>query len=222
MKSCICIRSMASANSRSMRRRAFPNWSPGCAAGRRRGSSLASACARNGGRRHPRLARCLAERLEPPGGRARRCRSGTAFALVWADMQVQSFANARQMEVWAHGQDIHDLLGIAGSITTGSGRSAIWACGRMDFFATHGLERPMPPAVILTTPGGDTWTWNEGGREQLRGSAATSRWLSPIAAMPGIRGWSRLAKARPHGCSLPNASPASRATGLPGADVDSV
>lgn len=29
------------------------------------------------------------------------------------DMQVQSFANARQMEVWAHGQDIHDLLGIA-------------------------------------------------------------------------------------------------------------
>ena len=39
---------------------------------------------------------------------------GPDARLVWSgpDMGVRMFATARQMEIWAHGQEIHDVLGL--------------------------------------------------------------------------------------------------------------
>ncbi len=87
-------------------------------------------------------------------------------------MRVQSFANARQMEVWAHGQDIYDLLGIERSNDNRIRTVCDLGVRTHGYaFAKHGLERPAPPKVALIAPGGDMWTWNEDAREQVRGSA---------------------------------------------------
>lgn len=88
------------------------------------------------------------------------------------DMRLQSFANARQMEVWAHGQDIYDLLGAERSNTDRI--STICDLGVRTHgysFAQRGLDRPAPPEVILTAPGGSTWIWNEGAAARVSGSA---------------------------------------------------
>ncbi len=97
-----------------------------------------------------------------------------ARRLPWfgPDMRVQSFANARQMEVWAHGQDIIDLLGIERR-DTGRIRTICDLGVRTHgyAFAIHGIERPAPPEVVLTAPGGGTWRWNEGAEERVSGPA---------------------------------------------------
>ena len=67
------------------------------------------------------------------------------------------------MEVWAHGQDIHDLLGIARINHDRIRTICDLGVRTQDFPSQRTVWMLMPPAVILTTPGGDTWTWNEGG-----------------------------------------------------------
>jgi len=90
------------------------------------------------------------------------------------DMSARSFATARQMETWAHGQDIYDLLEVKrapqdrlrnvahiGVITFG------WT------FVNRKMKVPTPqPHVRLTAPSGDIWTWNEVRKNHLvEGSA---------------------------------------------------
>jgi uncharacterized protein (TIGR03084 family) len=88
------------------------------------------------------------------------------------DMRLQSFANARQMEVWAHGQDIYDLFAVE---RRNSDRiRTICDLGVRTHgysFAQRGLDRPAVPEVVLAAPGGSIWTWNEGAREHVTGSA---------------------------------------------------
>ena len=79
------------------------------------------------------------------------------------DMGVMMFTTARQMETWAHGQDIFDMFGrqrinsarlenivVIGVKTYG------WT------FANRGMETPGPaPFVCLTSPDCDIWEYNE-------------------------------------------------------------
>lgn len=78
-------------------------------------------------------------------------------------MSARSFATARMMETWAHGQDVFDavrarrvpsrrLKHIAHIGVTTYG----WT------FVNRKLPVPEPvPYIELSAPGGETWTWNE-------------------------------------------------------------
>lgn len=88
------------------------------------------------------------------------------------EMRVPSFVAARQMEVWAHGQDIYDLLGVVRqnsdrirTICDLGVRTQGWS------FANRRLERPVFPEVALTAPSGAAWVWNEGAAERISGPA---------------------------------------------------
>lgn len=78
-------------------------------------------------------------------------------------MGALSFATARLMETWAHGQDIADTLGAKRPVT-----------GRLRHIAHIGVRarpysylvnnRTLPPvevAVRLVAPEGGTWSWND-------------------------------------------------------------
>ncbi|MGR3761774.1 TIGR03084 family metal-binding protein [Roseobacteraceae bacterium NS-SX3] len=81
---------------------------------------------------------------------------------VGPDMSALSSITARQMETWAHGQEVFDVLGLEreehdrirniahlGVVTYG------WT------FRNRGLEPPEPaPYVRLTAPSGAVWEWN--------------------------------------------------------------
>ena len=92
----------------------------------------------------------------------------------WAgpDMSVRSSMSARQMEVWAHGQAIFDMLGkdrpesdrIKNIVVLGINAFG-WS------HKVHGLEIPETmPTVSLVSPSGEVWTFGE-GKEQIEGSA---------------------------------------------------
>ena len=84
--------------------------------------------------------------------------------LKWAgpDMGVRMFTTARQMEVWAHGQEIFDILG-RDRIPSDRLRS-IAVIGVRTFewtFANRGLALPPDaPYVRLISPSGAIWEWN--------------------------------------------------------------
>ncbi len=79
------------------------------------------------------------------------------------DMSVRMFATARQMETWAHGQDIYDLL--RQPRTSKDRIKNIAVIGVRTFgwtFANRGLAVPQDvPYVRLTAPSGALWEWYE-------------------------------------------------------------
>jgi uncharacterized protein (TIGR03084 family) len=85
--------------------------------------------------------------------------------LTWfgPDMGVRMFTTARQMETWAHGQAIFDVMGATRqpsarlrNIAEIGVRTYGWT------FANRGLPVPgSVPHVRLTGPSGIVWTWNE-------------------------------------------------------------
>ena len=88
------------------------------------------------------------------------------------DMGMLAFATARQMEVWAHGQDVYDMLRIRRpihprlrNICELGVRTQGWS------FRNRGLERPPPPQVDLAGPFGEPWVWNAGASERISGTA---------------------------------------------------
>lgn len=96
------------------------------------------------------------------------------------DMSVPMFATARLMETWAHGQAIHDLLGVARAPT--DRLRHVVAIGVRTFgfcFANRGLEPPGPrPLVRLESPSGEIWSYDAPTRpdppredERIEGSA---------------------------------------------------
>jgi len=88
------------------------------------------------------------------------------------EMGVASFAAARQMEVWAHGQDIYDLFrarranndSIRNICDLGV-RTQGWS------FRNRGLDRPTPPRVSLVAPSGANWAWSLEAEESIVGPA---------------------------------------------------
>ncbi|WP_428490572.1 TIGR03084 family metal-binding protein [Rhodopila sp.] len=96
--------------------------------------------------------------------------------LKWAgpDMGVRMFATARQMETWAHGQAIYDLMrkqrqptARLRNISELGVRTYGWT------FANRGVEAPGPvPHVGLRGPSGEVWEWNPPASEsRVIGSA---------------------------------------------------
>ena len=85
------------------------------------------------------------------------------------DMGVRMMATARQMETWAHGQDIYDLLGAKRENTDRiknichiGVRTYGWT------FVNRKLEPPSPiPHVRLDAPSGAVWEWNDPSEEHL-------------------------------------------------------
>ena len=92
------------------------------------------------------------------------------------DMGVRMMATARQMETWAHGQDVFDLLGAKREHTDRiknichiGVRTYGWT------FANRKLEPPAaPPHVRLDAPSGAVWTWNEPSEEALVAGSAVA------------------------------------------------
>lgn len=85
--------------------------------------------------------------------------------LKWSgpDMSTRSFITARQMETWAHGQEVFDILGLKREETDRV--KNIVHMGVLAYswtFANRNLDVPEPaPFVQLEAPSGAIWEWNE-------------------------------------------------------------
>jgi uncharacterized protein (TIGR03084 family) len=79
------------------------------------------------------------------------------------DMGVRMFATARQMETWAHGQDVYDLLRVPRENTDRIKNVAVIGVKTFGWtFVNRGLEVPPDiPYVRLTAPSGEIWEWNQ-------------------------------------------------------------
>jgi len=111
--------------------------------------------------------KALVEALEPLNHKDRIPWYGPA-------MSARSFATARIMETWAHGQDIVDALGIERAPSDRLRHIAHLGVTTFGWsHANRGLEVPdVPFRVELTGPSGDLWAWgSEGAAESVRGTA---------------------------------------------------
>ena len=89
-------------------------------------------------------------------------------------MGARSFATARLMETWAHGQDVADALGVERESTARLRHVAhIGVTARPYAFATNGREVPGADVrVELVAPDGSAWTWGpEDAPDRVRGDA---------------------------------------------------
>jgi uncharacterized protein (TIGR03084 family) len=100
--------------------------------------------------------------------------SGARLTWYGPDMGVRMFATARQMETWAHGQAIYDLLGAERkpadrlrNIAEIGVRTYGWT------FANRAMPVPGPaPFVRLAAPSGAIWEWNDpSSASRVEGSA---------------------------------------------------
>jgi uncharacterized protein (TIGR03084 family) len=88
-------------------------------------------------------------------------------------MSAVSFATARLMETWAHGQDVVDAVGIARAPTARLHHVADLGVRTRPFsYAVNALAPPNEDVrVELDGPDGDTWTWGESANNVVRGDA---------------------------------------------------
>lgn len=102
-------------------------------------------------------------------------RSDPKARMKWfgPEMSIRSFAAARQMEVWAHGQDIYDLLQVRRPATAQIRN--ICELGVRTFgwsFSNRGEAAPEARVrVSLAGPDGARWIWNPDGKEAVEGTA---------------------------------------------------
>jgi len=91
------------------------------------------------------------------------------FAWAGPGMKARMFATARQMETWAHGWEVYDLMGTSRThhdrlknIATIGVRTFGWT------FNNRKLPVPEhPPHVRLSAPSGVEWCWNGPDEENL-------------------------------------------------------
>jgi uncharacterized protein (TIGR03084 family) len=89
-------------------------------------------------------------------------------------MSPASFATARLMEYWAHGQDVADAVGRQRKPTSRLRHICHLGVRTRGFsYAVRGQTAPdVPVFVQLAGPDGDTWTWGEPGTaDRVEGSA---------------------------------------------------
>ena len=99
---------------------------------------------------------------------------GRRVAWVGPDMGLRSFATARQMETWAHGQDIYDLLQAPRAHFDRLANICVLGCRTFGWtFRNRGLEPPAPaPCVRLTLPSGALWRHGaESEADRVEGAA---------------------------------------------------
>lgn len=79
------------------------------------------------------------------------------------DMSARSFTTARLMEVWAHGQDIADALGVVREPTARLRHIAHLGVRTKGWsFTVNGLPTPDSPVrVALNGPNGESWVWGD-------------------------------------------------------------
>jgi uncharacterized protein (TIGR03084 family) len=84
------------------------------------------------------------------------------------DMGVRMFATARQMETWAHGQDVYDLLRVEREHADRLKNVVVLGIKTFGWtFANRGLEVPATvPYVRLRAPSGALWEWGEPSPEE--------------------------------------------------------
>ncbi len=90
------------------------------------------------------------------------------------DMSTLSFATARLMETWSHGQDVADTVGAPWPSTDRLRHVAhIGVSTRGWSYVNRGMQPPEGPVrVELVSPSGETWTWGpEDAADRLTGSA---------------------------------------------------
>lgn len=93
---------------------------------------------------------------------------------VGPDMSARMMATARQMETWAHGQDVYDLLRVV-RVNTDRIRNIAVIGVRTFAFTFDNRGEPVPgsvPYVRLAAPSGATWEWNDAAAaDRVEGSA---------------------------------------------------
>lgn len=90
------------------------------------------------------------------------------------DMSTLSFATARLMETWSHGQDVADTVGVPWPATDRLRHVChIGVTTRGWSYMVRGRDIPTEPVhVALTAPSGDMWTWgSEDAADKITGSA---------------------------------------------------
>lgn len=90
------------------------------------------------------------------------------------DMAARTFATARLMEVWAHGQDVVDALDTVREPTARLRHIALLGVKTIGWsFTVRGLEPPAESVhVALSGTDGDTWSWGDIASENsVSGSA---------------------------------------------------
>jgi uncharacterized protein (TIGR03084 family) len=92
-------------------------------------------------------------------------KSDPDFRVPWfgPDMGVKMFTTARQMETWAHAQDIYDLKKQVRNNTDRIKNIAVIGVKTFGWtFANRKQQPPGPPPYVkLTAPSGEIWEFNE-------------------------------------------------------------
>ncbi len=89
-------------------------------------------------------------------------------------MSLRSFATARIMEIWAHGQDVADALGIVRVPTDRLRHIAHLGVATFGWsFTNRRMKVPNSPVrVEVSSPSGERWTWGpEDALDRVSGSA---------------------------------------------------
>ncbi|MFV0524716.1 MAG: TIGR03084 family metal-binding protein [Acidimicrobiales bacterium] len=91
----------------------------------------------------------------------RSCQPKDRIPWFGPDMSALSFATARLMETWSHGQDVADTVGATWPVTDRLRHVAHIAVSTRGWsYVNRGLTPPDEPVrVELTAPSGAVWTW---------------------------------------------------------------
>ena len=88
------------------------------------------------------------------------------------DMSARSFASARHMEVFAHGQDIYDVIRRRRVLDDSIRNIVIIGVNTFGWtYATRKMDKPPAPRVELIAPSGELWIYREDGEGLVRGPA---------------------------------------------------
>lgn len=84
-------------------------------------------------------------------------------------MSALSFATARLMETWSHGQDVVDALGVRREPSESLRHIAhLGVLTRSNSYRANGIDMPGEPVrVELTSPSGEIWEWGEERAENV-------------------------------------------------------
>lgn len=119
------------------------------------------------------LARWRAARAELIGS-LRSADPGVRVPWYGPAMSLASFATARLMETWAHGQDIADALGTRPVVSDRLRHVCHIGVGARRYsYLAHQMEDPGDPVrVEVAGPGGDRWVWGpEEAADRVEGTA---------------------------------------------------